>query len=177
MTGLGCWSGPSTLPGPPERVTVVSTLPWLSLTVRLSSTVWQKKKKKKKKKKEDFTDDINNASLLCQIVYKRSYSTNSANTFRMVSQVRLFSQILPGFLSCSAHSAKPRHFTRRSAVTVKKQTIPLTPSGCTTLVTVTDWKNDRVLGWFGDWPVGGVRIWSRPLEDTAESRSKKDRNG
>lgn len=43
-------------------------------------------------------------------------------------------------------------------------------------MTVTDWKNDRLLGWFGAWPAGGVRIWSRPPEDTAESRSGKDGN-
>lgn len=51
--------------------------------------------------------------------------------------------------------------------------VTLTPSGFTTFVTVTDWKNDRVLGRFGVWPAGGVRIWSRPPEETAESRSEK----
>lgn len=38
-TGAVC-SGSSSLLGPPERVTVVSSCPWPSRTVRLSSTVW-----------------------------------------------------------------------------------------------------------------------------------------
>lgn len=55
----------------------------------------------------------------------------------------------------------------------KNYLLLLTPSGFTTLVTVTDWKKDRLLGWFGVWPAGGAKIWSRPPEDTAESRSEK----
>lgn len=31
----------------------------------------------------------------------------------------------------------------------KSEKDDLTPSGLTTLVTVTDWKNDLVRGWFG----------------------------
>ena len=54
-------------------------------------------------------------------------------------------------------------------------TVPLTPSGFTTLVTVTDWKKDLILGWPGGWAGGGVRIWSRPPDDTAESRSGQDK--
>lgn len=51
--------------------------------------------------------------------------------------------------------------------------LQLTPSGFNTLVTVTDWKKERALGRSGVWPTGGAIIWSRPPEDTAESRSKK----
>lgn len=49
----------------------------------------------------------------------------------------------------------------------------LTPSGLTTLVTVTDWKKDRIFGCEG----AGFKIWSSPPDDTWESRSGKKESG
>lgn len=74
-------------------------------------------------------------------------------------------------------TTKINHRTSLSSYTQILRTLTdelrLTPSGFTTLVTVTDWKKERVLGCTGGWAEGGLRIWSRPPEDTAESRSEQ----
>lgn len=128
-SGPAWCSGPSRLLGPPERVIVVSSLPWLSRTVRFSSTVWGTRKKNPKPIKD--------------------------------------------LLRPLSHYGLLKHWNKHCPLWLSQNTVSLTPSGFTTFVTVTDWKNDRVPGWFGIWPAGGVRIWSRPPEETAESRSEK----
>lgn len=53
-TGPFEWSGPPEIPEPPERVTVVSSLPWPSLTVRLSSTLWHTQTKCSSKRRQNY---------------------------------------------------------------------------------------------------------------------------
>lgn len=135
------------LPGPPETVIVVSSLPWPSRTVRLSSTLWHKVWEKKTRLQWRYKH-------LCiygcfHLQYYNVHvptKTSKCNTSVYV----LFN------------------------INLKTSCFSLTPSGFTSLVTVTDWKNDLVFGRFGVWPADGANTSSRPPEDTAESRSEQE---